>query len=221
MFLDLIMNDTFKRSQEKFLGNLIDLSIEDLYFNNSMFHSTIIESIVDDLSKGEENVDTHEIRKRLFGEILKNIIFLSQNQFYKGELKIGSMIPLFIIHCFYNKNMFDLVTKAHLIMNDLSQLQFLNQVISNYDFPSKYDDYDLLKEFAQTCMENSQFVYKKQNTGNNISNTSESSVNTLPNSVDKIIDSLMALVENDTSLKMENNEMDDFDKELGYIEEIL
>ena len=60
------MNDTFKASQERFIGKMLDASIEDLHSNNSLFHSAEIESIVFELSKGEENVDLNVLKKNFW-----------------------------------------------------------------------------------------------------------------------------------------------------------
>ena len=134
------------------------------------------------------------------------------------------MIPLFVAHCFYNGKLLDLFTKSHTVMNDLSQLYFLNNFVSTYDFPSKYDDYESLNELAQKCLTNSDFISKKRNSEMNTSSSSTpptNSVNTLPNSVDKIIDALVSLVNNDVSFELNTNELDEYDVQLKEIEKIL
>ena len=78
--------------------------------------------------------------------------------------------------------------------NKVNQVAFLNNLVSTNNLPSKYDSYNTLYDFVVECIHMSQFVDGK----NKKCNASSSHNTSLPNSVDKILETIITLIDTDT-----------------------
>ncbi len=204
---------------EDTIGNFIDHTIYELYWNNSLFTSEEFDKIIKEIRDDGICADVITLKKRLFREILRNMIILSHCSTYSGSFRTLYIVPIYVLYNMYQKQV--IFSSVDLLFNEKSQLSFLNSIISTTDFPSKYDSREELLYFAKECASLSKFVSEKNCnqhghtiiTGSDYANvththvdstggntTPSSNVSTYPSSIDKIIDSIQKLLESENEI---------------------
>ena len=208
---------------EDTIGNFIDHTIYELYWNNSLFSSEEFDKIIQEIRDDVVCADVITLKKRLFREILRNLIILSHCSTYSGSFRTLYIVPIYVLYNMYQKQV--IFSSIDFLINEKSQLSFLNSVISTSDFPSKYDSREELLYFAKECASLSKFVSDKNCnhsstiiTGSDYANvshnhidstggttTSSSAASTYPSSIDKIIDTIQKLLESEDGVDTSEN----------------
>tara|TARA_Y100000389_G_scaffold125559_2_gene122950 strand:- start:17944 stop:18783 length:840 start_codon:yes stop_codon:yes gene_type:complete len=144
---------------ESTIGNLLDSSIYELYWNNSLFISNVFQEIVDEIANSGTCVDLIHLKRQLFKEILRNLLCLSHSSKYNGNLTSIYVFPLYVCYNLYTQQIE--FGGPDFIFHPQSQLAFLNSLVGKTDFPSKFDNRHELLEFAQECANLSDFLKRK------------------------------------------------------------
>lgn len=222
-FFKELMKANPDRILEEQMGTLIDSIVHDLYWSNSMFSSCEFAEIVHELKQADEDIQkVPEMKKRLFREIMRNLICLSMSKNHEGHFHVSHILPIYVLHGIYIKNVFSIINTSDILYNPRHQLSFINSLICTYNFPSQYDSKCKLLRFAEECKNMSDFVKTK---GSSCASTkpphsqttqSQCSATTLPNSIDKIIETISKVLETEkTELQPgEQNILNDIDKEI-------
>lgn len=208
---------------ETALGSLIDNAITDLYWKNSIISSTEFEALVGELRNAPNKEIVKTIKLKLFREIIRNIILMSRCKSYDGKLYGWYTLAIFILNSIYEKNPIALISSFDILFDPKLQVSFLNSVLSNHNFPSKFDKKCNLLKFARETSAMSDFVERKKKNVSNcntqqISNNTNSNTNGFPNSIDKVIDAITKLLDSDENLNKTDSEiMANIDEELNGI----
>lgn len=206
---------------EEQIGILMDSAVHDLYWSNSIFSSDEFCEIVEELEKkNNKTLVVPDIKKRLFREILRNLICMSRSKSNEGHFYVAHILPIYILHALYIKNLLSIVNSTDILYNDKQQLSFLNSLVCTYNFPSQYDNKCKLLSFAKECANMSNFVRNKGSGAAIMKSKREENpcnATSLPNSIDKIIETISKVLESEkTDLNStEQNILDDIDKEIN------
>lgn len=222
-FKELIKTNPDKVIEEQ-IGMLIDSVVHDLYWSNSMFSSFEFGEIVHEL-ESTDALKVPEIKKRLFREIMRNLICLSMSKSHEGHFQVSHILPIYILHGIYVKNIFSIINTSDILYNTKHQLSFVNSLICTYNFPSQYDTTCKLLSFARECLNMSEFVRQKGASCppppcvKSRQSSVDCSPSTLPNSIDKIIETITKVLETEkTQLDpKEQNILNDIDSEIGKL----
>ena len=242
-FITNVLKNNPDKILEEQMGTLIDSIVHDLYWNNSMISSCKFSEIVNEIEATDDDVKkVPDIKKKLFTEIMRNLICNSMLQNHNGHYHVAHILPIYVLHGIYVKNIFSIINTSEILYNSKHQLSFINSLVCTYNFPSQYDTKCKLLSFANECKNMSDFV--KKNRGSHYrdhhrsshnhhrsshnhhhspcaqpSSASDCSVTTLPNSIDKIIETISKVLDTEkTELDAgEQQILDDIDNEISHL----
>ena len=138
------------------------------------------------------------------------------------------MLAIYLLYGFYDNNPISLFNTPNILYDKEIQVSFLNRIVTNNNFPSKYDKRCKLLRFARECDSMSKFIEERKNktccktdsidTENTHGIHVHQSVSPLPNSIDKIIDTITKLLDSDANLD-ENDQsiLNSIDEEIADI----
>jgi len=211
---------------ETALGSLIDNAITELYWKNSIISSTEFKKLLEELKNAPNKEVIKTVKLKLFREIIRNILLMSKCKSYDGKIYLWYTLAIFILNSIYEKNPIAFISSFDILFDQKLQVSFLNSVLSNHNFPSKFDKKCKLLTLARETSSMSDFIErKKRNVShcNNIQPTqqnsnSNSNSNSFPTSIDKVIDAITKLLDTDENLNKTDAEiMADIDNELNGI----
>tara|TARA_B100001250_G_scaffold144864_1_gene124022 strand:+ start:13646 stop:14302 length:657 start_codon:yes stop_codon:yes gene_type:complete len=211
--------DTFL---EEVLGKFVDIALYDLYWNNSLFSTNEFTNIITTLSTKDKCLKVTQERKKLFNVIIRNIVYKAQcNSCKNGNYRVPYIFEMYVLYALYVKNpMYIFNSVGDVVFNPQAPLTFLHKVISNNNFPSKYDCHCELYDFVIECEHMSKFVAeKKTNDKSSILPTSTNGIETVPSSIDKIIDTITKLIESESTTLSADDQavLDEIDNEVNNL----
>tara|TARA_B100002052_G_scaffold294578_1_gene319583 strand:+ start:308 stop:976 length:669 start_codon:yes stop_codon:yes gene_type:complete len=212
---------------ETALGSLIDNAITELYWKNSIISSTEFKRLLEELKNAPNKEVIKTVKLKLFREIIRNILLMSKCKSYNGKIYLWYTLAIFILNSIYEKNPIAFISSFDILFDQKLQVSFLNSVLSNHNFPSKFDKKCKLLKLARETSSMSDFVERKKRNAsycNNIQPTQQNSnsnscpTSTFPTSIDKVIDAITRLLDTDENLNKTDAEiMADIDNELNGI----
>jgi len=216
---------------ETALGSLIDNAITELYWKNSIISSTEFKQLLEELRNAPNKEVVKTIKLKLFREIIRNIIVMSKCKSYNGKIYLWYTLAIFILNSIYEKNPIAFISSLDILFDQKLQISFLNSVLCNHNFPSKFDKKCKLLQFARETSSMSDFIEKKkknvsycntqptqQISNSNSNSNSNCNSNAYPTSIDKVIDAITKLLDTDENLNKTDAEiMAEIDNELNGI----